>query len=101
MLLRSRSAKTERKTENKTECLCPLQRSVLPDVLELRLEGLDQLKKCNYLIGNRNRDLPACSIVPEPTTLTHGETEKNKENLIQDSRHLDIRLNRLSPEYKL
>jgi hypothetical protein len=29
MLLRARSAKTERKTENKTECLCPLQRSVL------------------------------------------------------------------------
>jgi hypothetical protein len=23
-------AKTERKAENKTECLCPLQRSVLP-----------------------------------------------------------------------
>jgi hypothetical protein len=36
MFLRARSAKTERNTENKTECLCPLQRSVLPDVLELR-----------------------------------------------------------------
>jgi hypothetical protein len=39
MLLRARSAKTERKTENKTECLCPLQRSVLPDVLELRKQN--------------------------------------------------------------
>jgi hypothetical protein len=35
MFLRARSAKTERKTENKTEYLCPLQRSVLPDVLKL------------------------------------------------------------------
>jgi hypothetical protein len=33
------------------------------------LEGLVQLKKSNDLIGNRNRDLPACSIVPQPTTL--------------------------------
>jgi hypothetical protein len=26
-------------------------------------------EKCNGLIGNRTRDLPACSIVPQPTTL--------------------------------
>jgi hypothetical protein len=30
------------------------------------LEGLDQLKNS---IGNRSRDLPACSIVPQSTTL--------------------------------
>jgi hypothetical protein len=36
----------------------------------MRLEGLDKLKKkSNDLIGNRTRDLPACSIVPQPTTL--------------------------------
>jgi hypothetical protein len=36
----------------------------------VRLEGLGQLKKkSNELIGNWTRDLPACSIVPQPTTL--------------------------------
>jgi hypothetical protein len=35
----------------------------------VRLEGLDQLKKF-HLIGTRTRDLPACSIVPEQTTLS-------------------------------
>jgi hypothetical protein len=35
------------------------------------LEGLGQLKKFNYLIGNRIGDLPACRINPQPTTLPH------------------------------
>jgi hypothetical protein len=35
----------------------------------VRREGLGKLKKSNDLIENRNRDLPACSIVPQPTTL--------------------------------
>jgi hypothetical protein len=35
----------------------------------VRLEGLGQLKTSNGLIGNRTRELPACSIVPQPTTL--------------------------------
>jgi hypothetical protein len=30
------------------------------------LEGLDKLRKFNYVIGNRTRDLPACRIVPQP-----------------------------------
>jgi hypothetical protein len=34
----------------------------------VRLEGLGQLKKI-HLMGTRTRDLPACSIVPQPTTL--------------------------------
>jgi hypothetical protein len=34
------------------------------------LEGLGKLKKSND-IGNQTRDLPACSIVPQPTTLLH------------------------------
>jgi hypothetical protein len=32
--------------------------------------GLGKLKKI-HLIGTRTRDLPACSIVPQPTTLPH------------------------------
>jgi hypothetical protein len=32
----------------------------------LRLEGLGKLKKCNELIGSGTRDLPACSVVPQP-----------------------------------
>jgi hypothetical protein len=34
----------------------------------VRLEGLGQLKKIHH-IGTRTRDLSACSIVPQPTTL--------------------------------
>jgi hypothetical protein len=37
----------------------------------MRLEGLcKSKKKINDLIGNRTRDLPACSIVLQPTTLS-------------------------------
>jgi hypothetical protein len=35
----------------------------------VRLEGLSKLKEKIRLIGTRTRDLPACSIVPQPTTL--------------------------------
>jgi hypothetical protein len=34
-----------------------------------RLEGSCKLKKFNNLMGNQIRGLPACSIVPQPTTL--------------------------------
>jgi hypothetical protein len=34
----------------------------------VRLEGLGKLKKI-HLIGTRNRDLPACNIVSQPTML--------------------------------
>jgi hypothetical protein len=33
----------------------------------MRLEELDKLKISNDLIGNRTRDLPACSMVPQST----------------------------------
>jgi hypothetical protein len=36
----------------------------------VRLEGLGKLKKFNDLIRNRTHDLPACSIVPQPTMLS-------------------------------
>jgi hypothetical protein len=35
----------------------------------VRLEGLGHLKKSNDLIGNRTRELPTHSIVPQATTL--------------------------------
>jgi hypothetical protein len=35
----------------------------------VRLEGLGKLKKLKDLIGTRTRDLPTCSIVPQPSTL--------------------------------
>jgi hypothetical protein len=31
----------------------------------MQLEGLGQLKRSSNLVGNRTRDLPACSIVPQ------------------------------------
>jgi hypothetical protein len=40
----------------------------------MRLEELGQLKKI-HLIGTRTRDLPACSIVPQPTTLPRAPHE--------------------------
>jgi hypothetical protein len=33
-------------------------------------------KKYSDLIGNRTRDLPACSIVPQPTTLPRAKLNK-------------------------
>jgi hypothetical protein len=36
----------------------------------VRLEELGILKKSNDLIETRNRDLPAYSIMPQPTTLS-------------------------------
>jgi hypothetical protein len=41
------------------------------------MERLGKLKKSNDLIGNRPRELPACSIVPQPTTLPHSEYLRN------------------------
>jgi hypothetical protein len=35
----------------------------------VRLEGSSQLKKSGGLIGNQTRDLLACNITPQPTTL--------------------------------
>jgi hypothetical protein len=44
----------------------------------LQLEGLGQLKKSNDLIGNRTRDLLACSKLPQPTTLCISKDWKSK-----------------------
>jgi hypothetical protein len=48
--------------------LISVRRGVDPRVI-MRLERLGKLTKSNYLIGKRTRDLPACGIVPQPTTL--------------------------------
>jgi hypothetical protein len=37
----------------------------------MRMDGLGKLKKKINLIGARTRDLPACSKVPQQTTLPH------------------------------
>jgi hypothetical protein len=38
----------------------------------VRLEGLGKLKNPDDLIWNRTCDLPACSVVPQPTMLPRG-----------------------------
>jgi hypothetical protein len=40
----------------------------------VRLEGLDKLKKIDF-IGTRTRNLPACTIPPQPFTLLHTPKE--------------------------
>jgi hypothetical protein len=40
-----------------------------------RLEGLGQLKKKIHLIGTWTRDLPVCSIVPQPTSIFYYQTK--------------------------
>jgi hypothetical protein len=45
------------------------------------LEGLDSLKISITLMGNRTRDLPTCSIVPQPITLPRIDLEIKKTNV--------------------
>jgi hypothetical protein len=44
----------------------------------VRLEGLGKLKKAND-IANQTRDLPVCSIVPQPTTLPRAPYQQMHE----------------------
>jgi hypothetical protein len=37
----------------------------------MMLEGLSKFNESNDLVGSRIRDLPACGIAPQPTTLPH------------------------------
>jgi hypothetical protein len=48
----------------------------------VRLEGLGDLKKSNELIGNRTRDLPAYSTVPESTTLPRASIKHSRAKKI-------------------
>jgi hypothetical protein len=45
----------------------------------VRPEGLGKLKKFNYLNGNRALELPASSIVPQPTTQLQNAIRKGGE----------------------
>jgi len=47
----------------------------------VRLEGLYQWKKSNDTIGNRTRDPPACSAVPQPTAPPRAATEMSTRNI--------------------
>jgi hypothetical protein len=60
----------------------------------VRLEGLGQLKKSNDLIGTRTSYLPACSIVPQPTTLPraplhHQDQQKYNKCVVSTDIHLN------------
>jgi hypothetical protein len=48
---------------------CSLSPEISSGTAILRLEGLGKLRKSNDLIGTRTRDLPSCSIAPQPSTL--------------------------------
>jgi hypothetical protein len=50
----------------------------------VRLEGLGQLKKFNELIGTRTRDLPACSIAPQLTTLPRTPQSKSHAEIVKE-----------------
>jgi hypothetical protein len=52
----------------------------------VRLEGLGQLKKI-HLIGTRSRDLPDCSIVPQPTTLPRAPLCVVQKSIIMSVMH--------------
>jgi hypothetical protein len=41
---------------------------------------IKSIEKFNDIIGNRSRDLPACSTVPQPTTPLHMSSVGTAEN---------------------
>jgi hypothetical protein len=41
----------------------------------MQLEGLGKLKNSSDLMGNGNRDLPACGITPQPKPLLRAPNE--------------------------
>jgi hypothetical protein len=53
----------------------------------VRLEGFDKLKTLNDLIGNRTSDLPACSIEPQPSTVSHAPCDLYSESISQSRKH--------------
>jgi hypothetical protein len=60
-----------------------LKKSKFLTLQGLELEELSTLKKSYDLIGNRILDLPACSLVPEPTTLPRAPPQKVVPDLNQ------------------
>jgi hypothetical protein len=43
--------------------------------------GIRTILKAKDLIGNRMRDVAACSVVPQPTTLPHAPTYEPQQKL--------------------
>jgi hypothetical protein len=58
----------------------------------VRLEGLGQLK--NPATSSRTRDLPACSVVPQPTTLS-----RKRLKILSETQCLSLLYNRLLSRY--
>jgi hypothetical protein len=48
----------------------------------VRLEGTGKLKKFIHLIRTRTRDLPACSIALQPSTLQHAPNNNNNNSFV-------------------
>ena len=49
------------------------------------------MKYSNDTIGNRNRDLPACSAVPQPTAPSHASIFLHVRLMFCDAVHTDVR----------
>jgi hypothetical protein len=43
--------------------------------------SIRSIEKCNYLVRYRTRDLPACSMVPRPTTLPRGPVNSHAKHI--------------------
>jgi hypothetical protein len=64
----------------------------------VRLEGLGTLKICNSFIGTRTRDLPACGIASQPSTLPTAPTHRYKTGFIHAKSQLYLNDYVLHPE---
>jgi hypothetical protein len=62
----------------------------------VRLEGLGKLKKSNDLIGNRIRDLPPCSIVPQPITILLPRSAKSLQKFYVENTYRRLRFGNIS-----
>jgi hypothetical protein len=58
-----------------------LEAESIPGPAHRATERIRSIEKSNDLIGIRTRDLPACSIVPQPTTLPRAPTESGRLRL--------------------
>jgi hypothetical protein len=59
------------------------------------------IEKSNELIGNRTRDLPACSIVPQPTTLPRAPKEETVCTYFHSILKIHQNLNGVNSKMKL
>jgi hypothetical protein len=57
------------------------------------------MKNSNDTIGNRTRDLPACSAMPQLTALFVGPTCISKPNYLPWIRKINVRIGRIYQQY--